>query len=78
MPVYGANPDLPDPEESAYWSQLRQDGIYDWYDLIRKYFPGLTDKAADFVLWELTDFPTATTNQIEWKLNRIKNKKARW
>lgn len=35
-----------------------------WIELVRHYFPDVTDEQADYILWEYTGFPEF------WSLNR--------
>lgn len=39
-----------------------------WLDLVRKYFPDVTDQAANYILWEKTAFPLASVEHVEKQL----------
>lgn len=43
-----------------------------WLDLVRKYFPGISDEEADFILWERTAYPMAGVETVEEQLKELR------
>jgi len=46
-----------------------------WLELAKKYFPGISNEEADFILWELTCFPVGSAAQVEEQLRQLKKER---
>lgn len=42
-----------------------------WLELVKKYFPDVSDEEADFILWEKTAFPVGGLEVVEKQLKEL-------
>lgn len=42
-----------------------------WIELVKKYFPNVSDEEADFILWEKTAFPMGGLKVVEEQLKEL-------
>ena len=42
-----------------------------WIELVKKYFPNISDEEADFILWEKTAFPMGGLEMVEEQLKEL-------
>lgn len=43
-----------------------------WNDLVREYFPSVSDQDCEFILWEKTSFPTGSVDAIRNQIQTFK------
>lgn len=47
-----------------------------YQELVKMYFPDITDEECDFILWELTAFPFCSLDMLREQLLKLKTQNA--